>query len=359
MRKGFYKLSYGLGREMTLRSEQTSPVIPPIQKGDQISAHVGDGASNVVIGKDIQQTIISHVDQIIIQQPLAASRSATEIPELLVYKVDREFQERHLVRSMSDLQQQTSHPIICIIHGGKHEAHDSFVKRLSHDYLPKQMGLSFTPGLKSFLWPSGLEQVSTLADELQRKVSDAVCGNYISTPAQINQTLNRHSTYVLYSVMYQEDLRNWGFEIVEEFLHFWQKWPQLSAGQILFVCLCIKYDMDNAPPPRAGFFSRFLQRKNTPEPVHILLEEALDSLDFSQYEQIKGIPLPRLESVEQMHLENWARREETQQYCNSTELFREIRTLYDAQQGGQVPMRIPMDIVQENLRRILNQYRNT
>lgn len=316
-----------------------------------------------VVGGNVGQigdstTHIAHVEQIIIQQPLAGSRSATPIPDLLVYKVDRETQERQLVRSMSELQTHSSQPFICIIHGGRHEAHDSFVKRLSHDYLPKQMNLSFTPGVKSFIWPSGLEQVSSLANEMQRKLSEAVCGDWNSTPAQINQALNRHSTYVLYTVMYQEDLHKWGFDIAEEFLRFWQKWPQLSNGQILFVCLCIKYDTDKTRPPKAGFFSRLLKRKNIPEPVHMALEESLSNLNFSQYDQLKGVPLPRLESVEQLHLENWARREETQQYCNSTELFREIRMLYEAQQDEQTPVRIPMDTVEENLRRILNQYRN-
>lgn len=334
------------------------------QKVQGNQQNVNADVKGPVVGGNVEQigdrtTNIAHVDQIIIQQPLAGSRSAMPIPDLLVYKVDRETQERQLVRSMSELQSYVSQPFICIIHGGKNEAHDSFVKRLSHDYLPKQMNLSFTPGVKPFIWPSGLERVGQLADEIQRKLSDAVCGDWTSTPAQINQTLNRHSTYVLYTVMYQEDFRKWGFDVVEEFLRFWQKWPSLSTGQMLFVCMCIKYDMDTIQPRKAGLFTRLLRRQNTPElPVHTMLEESLGNLNFSQYDQLRALPLPRLESVEQPHLENWARREETQQYCNPTDLFREIRMLYESQRGEDSPVRIPMDTVEENLRRILNQYRN-
>ena len=230
------------------------------------------------------------------------------------------------------------------------------------DYLDKEKNLNFIPSVKHFELPSDLEDVSELAHEIKRELSKAVCGDSNTPLDVINETLNRYSTYVLYTVLYHEDLSSLGVEAVTEFIRFWRNWPVLKSDQLLFICLCIEYRLESKQPRKIGFLGRFLQRNDDVQPIHEVLEEALDTLDFTQHKQLTGSPLPRLESIEYRHVKKWVDMEEADEYFKSAgiavhEIDKKIKAIYDAYESDETPIKIPMEIVEQNLLEIIEKER--
>lgn len=291
-----------------------------------------------------------------------------EIPPLLPYLANRHEQELKLKQAyksyQESLNQGSPRPLVCIIHGDEFQTHDTFFERLQKYSVPQLLGLDQNQKkIPTYLLPC--RNMGQLETQLSEELADSVLGSGYSSLEAINETLCKYPVPVivhthLLTQHWQEDR-----EVLRKFLGFWQRWPDLVAGQQLIICLFVKYQKKGrASTKKLSLFwlwdylkglliPNYYRRVNTKISKQI---KALSNSEFKQFDRIYSIVLPELTGISRMHVEEWARSKETIQFVGEDtieKLLIGIRDMFESWERKTSSSTIPMEDLAENLKNLL------
>lgn len=237
---------------------------------------------------------------------LRATR-ASQIPTLLPYLCDRSPQEAELrgaLRTHEDSPVLRRRVIVCLIHGHEYECHDAFIERtFLPETLNKLMKLNVSlVHLKLLSWPStngsresSLTAFSHILKESATKIFE-----------EINNSVD---PIVLHTHLSTDDWGGDGHVFIRAFLSFWNAW-QPSPGQLTIVCLCLKYkDKAIVNLPGRMKYSKYNKK------IENLFTE-IGAGGFSEYQNLQGVVLPKLVSIDEGDAEDWTRLDDVRRWWN-------------------------------------------
>ena len=123
-----------------------------------------------------------------------------------------------------------------------------------------------------------------------------------------------------------EAWKRFGKSTLDKYLDFWQKWPELTARQNLFVFFVVTY-----PRPHKSLGGLWVKWQDKG------LSGCLEQFSFERYSRLVCVTLPELGDVTRSEADTWARRKEPQEFCELPELLAEIREIFTPC-GDQMPM---------------------
>lgn len=232
-------------------------------------------------------------------------KSRRSVPPLLPYRTDRGEQFYTLAEAVGALKQLPARkPLICLVHGGEDQCHAMFLECLKdQDHLPNWLSLeeaqtsvtSYNLG-----WPARLTKHCEPQKRLTRNLAQRVLNRGSASKQEINDTLAAiPGPVIIHTQLYTEDWQQCSLPVTEEYLRFWQTWPELYGQQALIVCLCIKYQTKK----NIGWLKRRrFQSMNQKIQKEL---ETLKVLKFSQFDRLIGIVLDELPSITRTEVEQW------------------------------------------------------
>jgi hypothetical protein len=273
-----------------------------------------------------------------------------EVLQFLPHLANRTPQKDSLYDLLRRLDRHVPRPVVCLIHGDEHQAQDMFLERLKKYILPELLDVPEDLAITEYAlsWPDRYSAARSFPQLLPRRIAEAVQAADDATLTELNaQFAARRAPVMLSTFLLTQDWMRHGIEELHTFVRFWQRWPSLSPGQVLLVCLFITYQVRR----EGGFFARWpLQRTNAEltATVEALARERFDGI-------IHGV-LPRLEGIERGEVEHWARSTETCNICPREEIIDGIRAIYQSWEKKEHSIAIPMDDLAKELRKLLSKY---
>jgi hypothetical protein len=293
-----------------------------------------------------------------VEQGLAKGPGAADIPPLLPYLCDRSRQEDALAEA---LERKATHPLVCIIHGNEYQSHDQLLRRIKEASLPRLLELDVAVSSYEIGWPADFASPDELHRLLARELAKKLLTGTQAPIEKIDAALQQLpgpvlvQTYVLTS-----DFERHGLQIIDAFLDFWQRWPELHPGRRLLALLSVQYEVREGA--RIGPFRRWQLRKLNRK-IETMLEppgsapgSQRSTFDFSRFDRLNGVVLPLLEGVTRTEAESWARSNEVTRICASEELLTEVRALYQRYEEQAEDERIPMDTLGRELKSFLERH---
>ena len=302
--------------------------------------------------------------------PASTSRSLArqrtnkpKIGGLLPYLCDRSEQETELDRALQYRKTNFERrPFVCIIHGDEYECHDMFRTRLRDVSLPRLLNL----GPKSdsiegiwLQWPPA--RVTALDDALQlfqRNLAGEVLNNRDASREDLLKGLSRYTAPVLISShLSAESCGDAGSDLSDAFIKFWNGFPDLPPGRLVIACIFLTYKRTD----KMGFFDKWRHGR-----LNSKVRSFLAGLDFSAYGNLHGAVLPELCGIEEQEVENWIREGRNfrglcqihdRDFCNVQGSIEAIRALYRRAECLPFEGQIPMQLLAEDLTRLLEEYR--
>jgi hypothetical protein len=265
-----------------------------------------------------------------------------ELPWLLPYKVNRRAQEDRLLEIFSGYQSQAPRPVVVLMHGNDKQARDTFLERLSAEFLPRilKINLSGKAIWRIRLpWPTHIKNTGDLQMKFIQSLSDEILTSLSGTTAELQAVLARHDgPAVIETSLLTEDWMRHKKGILNTILGFWNNWPDLDAGQILFVFVYITHKM-----PEVSWFKQRLYEIHRQQ-IHVQLEQCM----FQQYGKVIGGVLPELADISRSDVENWANREAKEYLAGNVQaVMPHIRRLFTHTE------QLPMETLAEQLKLIL------
>ncbi|MEY2976275.1 MAG: hypothetical protein ACO3NK_05305 [Prochlorotrichaceae cyanobacterium] len=273
---------------------------------------------------------------------------AQNVPPLLPYLADRDPQRDDLDAVLKKLKQQsTKRPIVCILHGDEKQCHDMFLQRLREEILPQS--LEIERGSISKYKLRWADRKSDFCRQLEKNLLGDV--NFESL-GQFNDHLAQiPSPVLIHSQCDTSDWQSQGIHILDSFLAFWQKWPDLAVDQVLIVCLCISYRMEKG----LSFCQRYRLRS-----LNQKINQSLDQLSRSRtkkFDRLITTVLPKLESISCTQALDWAD-VPASKFLNNDRLIpdlkQSIQLLYRQWQRDYGSDTIPMETLAEHLKKLLS-----
>ena len=302
-----------------------------------------------------QQKKLTELEESLAQSKIRfkENRKSRPIPPLLPYLCDRSKQEYHLGKALERLNQQAHRPLVCVIHGDDFQSHDMFLERLKQVSLPKLIypdagQIAVTDYLLSC--PSRLPKIDDLHNQLEKILADTLLNRSFVRKEEINQFLAGHpGAVIIHTHFFTEDWQQHGSKILKSFLQFWQKWPDISPGKYLLICLFIKYQVK-----KGWGIKRFcLKLKN--KKIYNFIEQ-LSSSNFSQFDGLIGTVLPELDGITRRETEDWARDKDTITFWGEErieDLMSKIRDIFEQWEKEKSSNTIPMEHLARKLTQIL------
>lgn len=301
------------------------------------------------------------------QSSLAQSRT---IPSLLPYLPNRSDQEFELGKAIQTyLQLNKSCPFVCIVHGNEFQCHDKFLERIQKLSLPKLLKLDANRVVikdYALAWPSGLKSLEKLPEYLCNNLADIVGEYSFASTEKVNQSFCKclHPV-IVHTHLLTEDWDKQGSRILHELIEFWNCWPQLATNQQLIVCIFVKYQMKRYQRRSPLWFLKpwvvlqaFLKRRKC-QRLNQNIQSQIESLaqsDFSQYDNVFGVVLPKLSDISRTHVEAWIRTKATKTFVGEAvleQMIGAVRELFDQQEHQTSSSAMPMDDLADELIRLL------
>lgn len=284
-----------------------------------------------------------------------------DIPWLLAYLPNREEQEAKLSEQLQIHQQEhPKRPFVCITRCDEEECNDTYLVRLQEQSLCKYLGLDpkkAHPHRESFSWPDSGDSVderfrfllSNLADTLTGSRADST-GTDDHLIAKLSQVVSNHlknkHVAIIDSHSFTKNAHRNETDLINRFIELWTHWPDLRPGQFLFVCVGIVYNTVG----KLNFLKKHFSEEGKLEKRNGSIEAFIRRLDFSTYDGLHGVILPKLPPIARGQAENWVRgtvREFfSEQGMPKDELGRlelnllgRIRSMYDDCEEDSIPMR--------------------
>jgi len=266
------------------------------------------------------------------------------VKNFLPYLADCTDQEYHLQEVIQDDLGHT--PVTIVVHGDEYQCLEKFRERLEKVSLPRLLRLNEEQEvIKSYSisWPTRISNLEEFEKRLLNSLSNAVLQQGTGGREIIQQTLAQHPVPVLiHSTLLSSEWKRFGENIMNQYMRFWEKWPQLAPRQRLFIFLFIKYE------------SKFSRRSLLSKPLNDQIEEYLKIFDFSKYSSLRGIVLPRLNGVSRAEAEDWARSDAVRALCDPDLVIREIREWYEKEVKDPEKPMVPMERLADLLKRFLD-----
>ena len=296
-------------------------------------------------------------------------KKGRDIPPLLPYLVNRDYQEFKLGEALKILfNNPVPKPLLCIIHGDQFQCHDTFFQSLIKVSLPNilKQNTNITTefiGEYELRWPSRMTSIEELKNMLEYNLGNQILDNKLASKEKINDYLASIGPVIIHTHLLTTDLQENSSIIMENFLEFWQDWPELIPNQCLIICLFIKYQVKQ----NQSYFqklwhgiSKNLLKKNSKfEGWNSSIQKSIKDLSlsgFTKFERIKGVVLPELEGIKQGEVESWARSEEVKNYWdeeNIQDLIDTIQDMFAKWEKKQASHTMPMSYLAKNLTDIL------
>lgn len=269
-----------------------------------------------------------------------------EVPRLLPYSANRSRQEDDLDEALEEYKRSgRKRPILCIIHGNEYQCHREFIDRLEKEILPRLLELNKKDCKVHgyhLEWPDEKADRSKFRQQLRNRVLKKLTGKCFNSLEDLNLDLNKHNPTLIRSQFMTGDWLQYRFNVLEAFLEFWQDWPELNLGQIMIICLCIRYE--NAKG--SGFFKCFSAKNKLNQKI----VQALDNLHQKQPDRLIIKVLTELHGITRTEAEDWIDRmsPKLSQFVPLPDLRDAIRGLYQSAE------RISMDELAKGLAHLLS-----
>jgi hypothetical protein len=285
------------------------------------------------------------------------------IPDLLPYLPNRHEQEKKLKNEYQEyLNQGSPRPLVCIIHGDEFQTHDKFFERLKKYSVPQLLGLDRNQtAIQSYFLPCRI--MGQLETQLCEDLANCVLGSGYSSLEAINETFCKYPGPIivhadLLTQHWQKDR-----EVLRKFLGFWEKWPDLVAGQQLIICLFVKYEKKGRKRARKLSFSwlwDYLQEiliPNHHRRVNTKIYKQIKALSTSdrQFDRVYSVVLPELDDICKVDVGIWVK-SNAKQFVGedmTQKLDSEIREMFESWERETSSNRIPMEYLAGNLESIL------
>lgn len=276
------------------------------------------------------------------------------LPPLLTYNLDREDQDFELFQKIKGLSDRSPKPLICLIHGDKRQCHDKFIDCIKKSSLRKHLRLKDNLTPQTFYlkkWPCELKNISHFQERYLKSLSEEILSYSSASKEELNNHLAKYPCPVLIEAHFHTySWKQHAYKIVTKLLEFWQNWPQLAPGQILLVCIAIKYTVRPTP----SLFKLF-----SCKPIDRQVSESIQALSNANYKQIVLAGLPALEGITEQQVEDWIRAQREGLMGKEEvidDLLGEIRDQFEHYQSGTHPKKMPMEDVTKMLRSTIRNY---
>ncbi len=286
-----------------------------------------------------------------------------DVPPLLPYLLNRSYQKFKLGEALKILFNNSyPKPLLCIIHGDQFQCHDTFLECLIKVSLPKilKQNTNITTsdyytefiGEYELVWPSTMRSIKELKNMLKHNLANRVLDYGLASKEDINEHLASIGPVIIHTHLLTTDWQQHKSGIIENFLEFWQDWPQLSPNQCLIICLFIKYQVKQNLE-----FWNWKRRKfqSLNKRIQRSIED-LSSSGFTKFDRITGVVLPELQGIKQGEVESWARSEVIKNYCgekNIEYLIDTIQDMFEQWEKKEASDAMPMSYLAKNLTNIL------
>jgi len=248
-------------------------------------------------------------------------------PPILPYLNNRSKQQEELEDLLCECESTLHHkPLVGIIHGDEHECHDKFIEKLQEDsMLPKLLHLP--PDKNSIKeikihWPDPSPSVQQRLESLKNKLSQELLNKRNSTIEEIVQALNFHLTPVLiHSTIQAGNWQKHEPELIENWIDFWDRLPDLAVGKKLLVYLCFHYKNIEG-----------MKRSDTKkyDRLNKDIRDYIENLDLKKFANINGLVLTELCRITYEELDEWITKWAAV-YCDEDALRFEIDQYYKRQ----------------------------
>lgn len=281
--------------------------------------------------------------------PGGASGEARQIPDLLPFLADVSTQEFELHKALTERKAAPRRPVVCIVQGDELQSHEMMWRRFVEYTLRQLLSMQPTdPAVTPYTltWPSGSRSPKELHQRLQFELARKVKGG----PAEISEILN-HLAHIPGPVacrcsLLTENFLDAAIDPLDEFLRFWEEFPELERDQLFIVFLFVKFQSRRGLLRVFSRESRRLAQKNE----EIL--KSLEQLTFDKYSKVTGSCLRLLEGVRQSDAEDWAV-QHASKFTNGAELVPLIRELFQRWQQAGSGETMPMETAAAAFRSLL------
>jgi uncharacterized protein Usg len=229
---------------------------------------------------------------------------------------DREAQEAELAAALQRcLKGLPPCPLVCFLHGDKSQGHHIFIERLQRRSLRHLLGLrpdQADPKDYRLKWPLRVKKLAEVPERLRGQLARQVLNQYGADLATINHHLYQQSAVIIHTSCSAEDFQAHNFAVLEQFLKFWQTWPDLGIEQKLMICVSIKCQMRCQPNTDRGLkwligmVQNFWRRRRL-KVINRRIGAKLDQLgDFQGFDRLYGVVLPELTDIGREEVVDWA-----------------------------------------------------
>ena len=229
----------------------------------------------------------------------------------LINRAQQTYSLARLIQCTQDLR--APRPIICLLHGNDDECHDKFVERIVR-YQLKSLIPAPQGSPQHFLLelPRKYNSSPELHDFLRAGLGHNAVGNMAAAIGDVNERFaNLRAPVVIHTWMGVEGWGKGERRIVQDYLGFWNGWPDMAQAQWLLIFLCIRVQ-----PKSGGWLSSLMSHKGDDGNLEAALAE-FGTLEAggrnAGLNRIICTPLPPLEPVGREDAEGWASDPKVQQ----------------------------------------------
>jgi hypothetical protein len=251
------------------------------------------------------------------------------LPYLNNRREQQEELEKLLCKCESTLHQK---PLVGVIHGDEHECHDTFIEKLQGFLLPELLNLA--PDLNSISkllisWPSPSSNIHQRINVLKSQLYRSQTGKHDGAVDDLIQVLNARLTPLLiYSTIQAGEWQKHEPELIDQWIDFWNQFPDLAVGKKLFVFLCFNYkNTEGMNRSRTKEYQALNQR----------MRDFINNFNLQQYDNVNGIVLTELCSITYEKLNEWIVKYAAV-YCDEEALRYEIDQYYKRQKMNSICM---------------------
>ncbi|HEX8775484.1 MAG TPA: TIR domain-containing protein [Pyrinomonadaceae bacterium] len=297
--------------------------------------------------KDAVFTAIAKAIGNVIQELIKSRPSRTSLPprkplfsKEVLHLCDRHPQQAkvELALEKRDLSRR---PLVCVIHGTSEECLAEFKERLRKDSLPKflESDLAFEE------YPVVLPEAEDYFPSIYQK---NLAGNFTNRSASLDEVANiiskNPARILVYSRLYSNQWDSQGMKQTDEFLSFWNDFPDLIPGNRLVSCLLITHKTDSPAHINNTQKAReFLKSLETP--LNLMSYQNLEGKTLSN---LSAVVLPELASVVERDVVDWIEGRHFRKLCEQHDpffcdldgpVYEEIEELYSGMPQPGIPMR--------------------
>ncbi len=231
-----------------------------------------------------------------------------KIPPLLPYMADRSQQRDQLDDALArHFDERARRPFLTIVSGDEREEHKMFVKRLQRVTLPKLMELNIETGsidLVSLDWGYAGGKTSERFERLRKELAKILTNSRSGSLNEcVSAVSSRGCPLMIVTTIYSQGWERDEPKIIDMFKQFWQEWPDLPAGQPLFIV--VNFILKNHS--REGFWKARKMRKQNEA-----VQEFIESMAGANPPDISLVVLDPLSSLKEEDLKKWIESEVTE-----------------------------------------------